>query len=148
MVWKPHVTVAALAERNGHFLLVEEEIGGQRVLNQPAGHLEPGETLQQAVVRETREETGRDFQPLALVGIYRWANPESEQTFLRVCFAGTVSEPDPERELDPEILATTWLDPAAMRTDPNRLRSPMVLRCIDDHQAGRRYPLELLQDLG
>lgn len=148
MVWKPHVTVAALAERDGHYLLVEEEIDGRPVLNQPAGHLEPGETLYQAVVREALEETARDFHPLALVGVYRWTNPASGQTFLRIGFAGEVSEPHPGRELDPDIATTLWLDPAALRNAPDRLRSPMVLRCIDDHQAGRRFPLELLQELG
>ena len=148
MVWKPHVTVAALAEQDGCFLLVEEEIAGRRVLNQPAGHLEPGESLRAAVVRETLEETGRDFTPRGVVGIYRWANPGSEQTFLRVCFAGEVGERSPGRELDPAIVDTLWLDPASLRAEPERLRSPMVLRCIDDHRAGRHYPLDVLQDLG
>lgn len=147
MVWKPHVTVAALAAQAGRYLLVEEEVAGRLVLNQPAGHLEPGESLFEAVVRETREETGRDFSPHALVGIYRWTNPESKETFLRVCFAGEVSEPVPGRGLDPEIRKTLWLHPDALREAPEHLRSPMVLRTIDDHRTGARFPLELLHEL-
>lgn len=147
MVWKPHVTVAAVAVQDGRYLLVEEEVAGRHVLNQPAGHLEPGETLLEAVIREAREETTRDFTPHAVLGVYRWANPKSQQTFLRVCFAGEVSEPVPGRPLDPAIRTTVWLHPDALHQDPGRLRSPMVLQGIEDHRAGSRFPLELLRDL-
>jgi ADP-ribose pyrophosphatase YjhB (NUDIX family) len=145
MVWTPRVTVAAVVERNGRFLLVEEDDAGRRVVNQPAGHLEAGESLIQAVRRETLEETGWDFEPTALVGLYRWVHPTRGLTFLRACFAGALTARHPDRPLDPDILTTVWLDRAALARRP--LRSPMVLRCVDDYLAGRRYPLDLLADL-
>lgn len=147
MTWKPHVTVAAVAEREGRVLLVEETVGGRTVLNQPAGHLEPGEDLVEAVVREAREETGRDFVPEAVTGVYLWDGSRDGRTFLRVCFSGRCGEPVPGRALDTGILGADWFRPDALRAAPDRLRSPMVLRCIDDYLAGRRYPLDILQQI-
>lgn len=148
MIWKPHVTVAAIAERDGRFLLVEEEIEGRLVVNQPAGHLDPGESLIAAAVRETLEETAWHFVPQALVGIYRWVNPDNDATFVRFAFAGEVSDHEPERALDKEIHDVIWLGPDEIGACADRLRSPLVRRAIDDYLAGWRYPLDVLLDLG
>lgn len=147
MVWKPHVTVAAIAQRQGQFLMVEEIAGGALVVNQPAGHLEPGESLVEAVIRETREEAAWDFQPQAVVGVYRWHSPSRDETFLRVCFCGEVDGHDPEQMLDDGIQRALWADPDALREQPQRLRSPLVLRSIDDYLAGYRYPTDLFRDI-
>ncbi|MEO1767838.1 NUDIX hydrolase [Thiobacter aerophilum] len=144
MIWKPHVTVAAVVEQDGRFLLVEEEAGGQLVLNQPAGHWEQDESLIQGVVRETLEETGYDFQPSALVGIYRWPHPRKEVTYLRFAFAGHITGFHPERPLDTGIQRPLWLTPTELMAEAARHRSPLVARCVADYLAGRRYPLELL----
>lgn len=146
MVWKPHVTVAALCERESRFLLVEERIGGRLCLNQPAGHLEPGEGLFDAVVRETREETGWEFAPQALVGIYRWAQTESE-TFLRFCFTGACLAHHPDEPLDEGIQAAVWLRQEELQRRAEQARSPLVLRCVEDYLAGQRFSLALLHDL-
>jgi 8-oxo-dGTP pyrophosphatase MutT (NUDIX family) len=154
-VWTPSVTVAAVIERDGRYLFVEEEVGGRVVLNQPAGHWEPGETLVAACARETLEETGYEVVPTALVGVYRWHLPDGRQrgdatgaasgvTFLRFTFAGELVGWDPERPLDHEIRRVLWLDPDAPAAEASRHRSPLVARCIADHRAGRRFPLEAL----
>jgi 8-oxo-dGTP pyrophosphatase MutT (NUDIX family) len=109
MVWKPDVTVAAVAERDGRFLFVEERASGRVVVNQPAGHLEDGETLLEAVVRETLEETAWQFQPTAVVGVYVWRPEHQSRTFLRIAFAGELGDHDPVRPLDHGILRTRWL---------------------------------------
>lgn len=145
--WKPNVTVAAVAERDGRFLFVEETIGGRRVLNQPAGHLDEGESLLDAVVRETREETAWRFTPACLVGIYRYSNPWDPATYLRFCFAGTVSGHDPDAPLDTAIVGTVWLTAAELAACPARHRTLMVERCVADYLAGRRHPLDLLADI-
>lgn len=142
MVWAPRVTVAAVIEQAGRHLLVEERAGGRAVLNQPAGHLEPGESLPAAVVREVREETGWRFHPEALVGVYRWEG--AGDTWLRFCFTGPAEAPAAPPELDPDIVAVHWLSPGALAGRP--LRSPLVARAIADYRAGRRYPLDLLVD--
>ncbi|ANB03125.1 NUDIX hydrolase [Ectothiorhodospira sp. BSL-9] len=147
MVWTPRVTVASVVEREGRFLLVEEQEDGRRVFNQPAGHLEEGESLLSACLRETLEETGRQLIPEAVVGIYRWQHPDSGLTFIRVAVTGSVSEPLPDHTLDEDILATHWLEPRVLAEDPACQRSPLVLRCIEDYLAGRRYPLELLVEV-
>ncbi len=146
MPWKPHVTVAAVIERNSRFLTVEEVSDGQLVYNQPAGHLDEGESLITAVVRETQEETAWSFTPEALVGIYRWRNPDNNSTYLRVCFTGQCTSHDPNQRLDTGIVRAEWLSRAELDAS-GRLRSPMVMRCIDDYLAGIRYPLDLLSDL-
>lgn len=145
MTWKPHATVAAVVRREDRFLLVEERVRGELVINQPAGHLEPNESLIDAVIRETLEETAWHFQPRYLVGVYRWTQPENARCFLRFCFAGQCTEHEPGRELDADIQQVLWLTRAQL--DTRRVRSPMVARCLDDFLAGRRYPLETLVDL-
>ncbi len=147
-VWKPNVTVAAVIERAGRFLLIEEEAQGELVLNQPAGHWEPGESLVEASVREVLEESACDFVPAALVGIYRaWAAPE-EVIYLRFAFCGDSGEQDASRALDEGIVRTLWLTPDEIRASAKRHRSPLVLRCVEDYLAGRRYPLDILTHLG
>jgi 8-oxo-dGTP pyrophosphatase MutT (NUDIX family) len=138
-----HITVAAVIEQEGRFLLVEERSGGRAVYNQPAGHLEPGESLLEAVARETWEETAWRFQPTALSGIYQWASPANQITYLRFCFVGLCRDHDPQQSLDTGIIRTWWLDRDEILARAEQHRSPMVLRCIDDYRAGKRYPLEL-----
>jgi len=140
-VWKPSVTVAAVIERDGKFLLVEEMIDGRKVINQPAGHLDPGESLAAACAREVLEETAHRFQPTGLVGIYRWHYAPKDVTFLRFCFRGNVLGVE-DRKLDKEIIRTLWLTPAEVKASA-AARSPLVSRCIEDHVAGRNYPLDL-----
>jgi 8-oxo-dGTP pyrophosphatase MutT (NUDIX family) len=143
MVWKPDVTVAAVIERDGRYLLVEERIRGRLVLNQPAGHLEDGEGLVDAVIRETLEETAWQFTPEALLGIYQWRSPRGHTT-LRFAFTGSVQAYDPDRPLDPPIVTTHWLEREEIAQRSARLRTPLVLRCIEDYLAGRRLPLDAL----
>ena len=139
-----HVTVAAVIERAGEFLLVEELCDGRTVLNQPAGHLERDESLLHAVIRETLEETGHRFEPHALVGIYLWKSETAGVTFLRVTLCGTAAAPAKPTELDDGIVGLHWLTADAIRGRAHELRSPMVLRGIDDYLAGVRYPLACL----
>lgn len=143
-----HVTVAAVIERDGRYLMVEELIDGQLVYNQPAGHLENGESLLDAVRREVLEETTCTFTPESLLGIYRWQHPGSGDTFIRFGFLGTVGEPDSGLSLDTEIQRTLWLSPEEIAVRTEQLRSPLVQRCIDDARRGCRHPLTLLSDLG
>lgn len=147
MIWKPDVTVAAVAERDGKFLFVEERSGGRVVLNQPAGHLEDGETLLEAVIRETLEETAWRFEPRAVVGIYVWRAPHAARTFLRVAFSGELRDHDPGRPLDRGILRTRWLTREQLHEPRLRLRSPLVTQCLDDYLAGSRHPLSLISHL-
>lgn len=142
--WKPNVTVAAIAESDGHFLLVEEEADGAILVNQPAGHLEYGETLLEAVRREVMEETGHEFFPRSLVGVYLYPNPRVNIVYLRFCFEGTVKPPAGQPELDDGIIRTLWLNRGEIGALGERLRSEMVSRCIDDYLSGRRYSLEML----
>jgi 8-oxo-dGTP pyrophosphatase MutT (NUDIX family) len=144
---KPDVTVAAIAEQGGRFLIVEERVGRRIVLNQPAGHVEEGETLLTAVVRETLEETAWRFTPEAVVGVYLWTNPANGRSFLRVAFCGTVRDHDRAQPLDHGILRTHWFTRAQLLGHAARLRSPMVLRCVDDFLAGNRFSLDLIQQL-
>lgn len=141
------VTVAASIERNGQFLTVEERAGGRLVFNQPAGHVERGETLTDAVIRETAEETGFGFVPTDVLGIYHWHNDADDLTYLRVAFCGTATPPIEAPILDDVIVATHWLTRAQLVAKQSRLRSPMVLRCIDDHLRGARFPLDCLKEL-
>jgi len=146
MQWQPHITVAAVVERGGKFLLVEEETHEGRVYNQPAGHWEQEESIMEAIVRETREETAWRFRPVGLVGIYRWQVPSNGMTYLRFCFHGEVDDHRPEQPLDAGILRATWRTRDSL-SEEQRLRSPMVLRCIDDYLAGHHFPLGILHDL-
>lgn len=146
-VWKPHATVAAVIEKDNHFLMVEENIKGKHVFNQPAGHLDPGESLIEAAIRETREETAWGFQPEFITGIYRWPQPGTERSFLRVTFSGSCNDHRQEQALDDGIIRAVWMTREELAKQPVKLRSPMVLRCIDDYLTGKRYPLELLIDI-
>jgi 8-oxo-dGTP pyrophosphatase MutT (NUDIX family) len=152
MGWNPEVTVAAIVEqtieRERRYLMVEELISGRVVLNQPAGHLEDRETLLEAVIRETREETAWQFVPEALVGIYLWRNPDNERTFLRFAFCGSVHSHDPAQPLDQGIQRAIWLSRNQLLAHAGRLRSPLVMRCFDDHARGCRQPLDTVATLG
>lgn len=138
------VTVAAVIERGGKFLMVEERAPDALVLNQPAGHLELGESLPAAVAREVLEETAHRFEPQHVVGFYLWHSAEAGITYLRVAFCGTAEPLDGDRALDEGIVALHWLTRAELAERADRLRSPMVLRCIDDYLAGQRHPLRCL----
>ncbi|WJF89820.1 NUDIX hydrolase [Paraburkholderia bonniea] len=145
--WAPHVTVAAIIERDGRFLFVEEHTADGLRLNQPAGHLEPGETLLDAVVRETLEETAQPFTPQALVGVYMThveRRGRDGATYLRFTYCGSCDAPLPGHTLDSGIVRTLWLSADELRACPQRHRNPLVLRCLDDYLAGRRFPLDLL----
>ncbi|NHC07402.1 NUDIX hydrolase [Azonexus fungiphilus] len=148
MIWKPNVTVAAVVFRDGKFLLVEEETEAGLAFNQPAGHLEPGEALVDAVVREALEETAYHFKPTHLVGIYHWKHPAKDITYLRFAFAGELRGYEAGRPLDDGIVAARWLTLDEVRATQARHRSPLILRCCEDYLAGRRYPLELLEHYG
>jgi ADP-ribose pyrophosphatase YjhB (NUDIX family) len=143
---RPSVTVAAIIERDGQFLLVEEEDHGQVVFNQPAGHLEPGESLVGACAREVLEEAAWHFRPRELVGIYRWSKSAAGVTYVRFAFCGELGGHEAARRLDTGILRAVWLDAGEIRASRQRHRSPLVLRCVEDYLAGRRYPLDLLID--
>ncbi|APZ43656.1 NUDIX hydrolase [Acidihalobacter ferrooxydans] len=145
MRFTPHVTVVAIAEQAGRYLMVRERIDGRIRYNQPAGHLEEGESLLAAVVRETLEETAWHYQPEALIGLYRWISPDGI-TFLRATFCGHVTRHAPERALDTGIEAAQWLSLAQIHDLGAQLRSPMVLRGLEDYLAGVRYPLTVLQE--
>lgn len=146
--WKPSVTVAAIIEANGRFLLVEEQTPEGLRLNNPAGHLDPGESPQQGAVREALEETARHFIPDRLVGIYlaRFQRPSrgEDVTYLRFAYAGSAGEADPSRRLDTGIVRTLWMTLDELRASRERHRSALVLQCIEDYVAGKRYPLDLV----
>jgi len=146
-VWKPHATVAAVIERDGRYLIVEELIKGKLVYNQPAGHLDPNESIVDAAIRETKEETAWDFKPEYISGIYRWDQTETGRCFLRFSFVGKCNNHNAEQDLDDGIVRAIWLSREELATVPEKLRSPMVLTCIDDYLAGKKYPLELLTDI-
>ena len=146
--WKPNVTVAAIIERDGRFLLVEEDTADGLRLNNPAGHLDPGESPIEACVREVLEETAHDFAPAALVGVYlnRFTRTRTghDITYLRFAFAGTVGTHHEWRALDEGIVRTVWMTADEIRACPDRHRSPLLLECVESYLAGRRYPLDLV----
>lgn len=146
--WKPNVTVAAVIERDGRFLLVEEHTGDGLKLNTPAGHLDPGESPAEGCARETLEETAHHFVPTSLVGIYmarstRTTNGD-DVTYLRFAFAGTLGAFEADRTLDDGIVRTLWMTADELRDSVERHRSPLLMQCIDDYLAGRRFPLDLV----
>lgn len=147
MIWKPNVTVAAVIEQDGKFLLVEEETAEGHMLNQPAGHLEQGESLLEAVTRETWEETAHRFEPTGLLGVYHWEHPKKNITYLRFAFVGNVTSHDPTQKLDAGILRAIWMTPDEIRARQDRHRSPQVLTCIEHYLAGQRFPLSVLTHL-
>lgn len=146
MPLKFDLTVAAIAEDDGRFLMVQERAARRVVLNQPAGHVEPGESLLDAVVREVREETGRGFRPESVTGLYLWQAPAG-RTVLRVAFAGSVGEPAAGVTLDRAIIRTLWLDRRELEARAREHRSPLVMASIDDYLRGSRHSLELLRQL-
>ncbi len=142
--WKPpSVTVAAVIEQDGRYLVVEENYDGARVLNQPAGHLDPGESLVAACAREVLEETAHRFTPESLVGIYRWYYAPRDVTFIRFTFAGRLDGVEQGRVLDKEIVAAHWYTREELAARESMHRTPLVLACIDDYLAGKRFPLEV-----
>jgi ADP-ribose pyrophosphatase YjhB (NUDIX family) len=145
MVWKPHVTVAAVIERDGRFLLVEEHTSNGLQFNQPAGHLEENESLISAVKREVKEETAWQFEPEYLVSIQLWRKKPRSPSFLRCCFAGQCHSYDPNQPLDEGVVATHWLTREEIKQQQRRLRSPLVSISVDEYLSGQRYPLELLK---
>ncbi|PNG15123.1 NUDIX hydrolase [Stutzerimonas stutzeri] len=146
MTWHPHITVATIVEASGRFLMVEESKGGRLVLNQPAGHLEPNETLRQAALRETLEETGWTVELSGVVGIYLYTAPSNGVTYQRVCFAATPLTHDPQRTLDEGITGALWMTRDELVAQPERWRSELILRCIDDYLAGQPYDLAVVRD--
>jgi 8-oxo-dGTP pyrophosphatase MutT (NUDIX family) len=144
-IWKPNVTVAALIERDGRYLLVEEETDDGIRFNQPAGHLDEGESLVAACAREALEETAWHFTPTLLVGIYQWTRPQGDITYLRFAFSGDLGRHEPERSLDDGILRAVWMSPAEIEATRERHRSPLIWQCVQDHMAGQRFPLELIR---
>jgi ADP-ribose pyrophosphatase YjhB (NUDIX family) len=144
MVWKPHVTVAAIIERNQRFLLVEEETANGLEFNQPAGHLDEHEDLISAVIREVNEETAWQFQPQELVAVQLWRKNPEFPTFMRFCFTGHCHSHNPEQALDTGVVSTHWLTRDEVAAQAHRLRSPLVLISIDQYLSGQRYPLDIL----
>ena len=138
---KPEITVAAITEADGRFLVVEERINQRLVFNQPAGHVEHGETLLTAVVREVREETAWRFEPQSLVGVYLWRSPDSGVTTMRFAFSGTVDDHRSAQPLDHGIVGTHWLSRTDLHEREQRLRSPLVMLCIQDYLDGKRQPI-------
>lgn len=150
--WQPDVTVATVIVKDGRFLLVEENVSGRLVLNQPAGHLEPDESLLEAALRETREETGWDVELTGFVGAYQWKAPPQEdgsggRHYLRFAFAAEPLRHDPGRSLDDGIVRALWLTPSELQAEQPRHRSPLVWQAAADFLAGRRHPLDLVQHL-
>lgn len=143
--WTPHVTVATVVVRDGRLLLVEEAIDGRQVLNQPAGHLEPDESLAAAACRETLEETGWTVRLSAFIGTYQWTAPDGTP-FLRFAYVAEPVSHDPARPLDTGILRAVWLTPAELKADPGRLRSPLVWQVVADYLAGQRHPLSIVKE--
>ena len=144
MTWRPDLTVAAVVQQEGRFLVVEERIKGSAVFNQPAGHVEDRESILDAVVRETFEETAWHFEPRHFLGLYLWRNDLNGRSTVRVAIEGIVTGRDPQPQLDHGIIDTHWLTREELLARSSRLRSPLVMRCIDDYLAGRRHALDAL----
>lgn len=141
--WTPHATVATVIEQDGRFLMVEEISSGKAVINQPAGHVEPGESILNAARRETLEETGWTAEPTSLIGLYTYTAPSNGVTYHRYCFAAQAGEAIENAVLDDGIIGPRWMTIEELRNSPN-LRSDMVLTCVEDYLAGRQFPLEII----
>ena len=147
MIWKPNTTVASIIEQQGKFLLVEEETADGIRLNQPAGHVENGETLVDAVIRETNEETAYGFTPEHLLGVYHWRHPQKDITYLRFAFIGKAGDHNPGQNLDTGVLRALWMSPDEIRASRAIHRSPQVLTCVEHYLAGQRFPLSVITHL-
>lgn len=145
--WQPHIVVAAVVEREGRYLLVEEFINDELRINQPAGHWERGETLIEGVKREALEETAWDIEPTGFLGVYAWQPKSLPYPFVRFAFVANAIRHHPERKLDEGILRAIWLTPDELRAGSELHRGPSVMACIEDFSAGRVYPLSLIQHL-
>ncbi len=143
-IWKPSVTVAAIAERAGRFLVVEERTSDGIRINQPAGHLDPRESLVAGCARETLEETAHPFRPTQLLGVYMFCHARDDVTYVRFAFVGELGERVAGRALDQGILRVLWLTPQELRARSHEHRSPLVMKCVEDYMRGQRYPLELV----
>mgnify|MGYP001827282238 CR=1 FL=1 len=146
-IWKPNATVAAIVEQSGKFLLVEETTSRGNRFNQPAGHIEDNETITQAVIRETLEETAYDFTPEALLGVYHWKHDHNDTTYLRFAFIGKVEHYYPEQPLDDGIIRVVWMSIDEIREKQALMRSDQVLTCFEDYLAGKHFPLEIITHL-
>ncbi len=146
MCWTPHATVACVIENNGRFLFVEEYSNGRLVLNQPAGHLEARETFTEGAEREVLEETAWEVEITALLGLYVYTPPHRDTTYHRTCFAARPVRHHQHRQLDPDIVRTLWLSYEELKAEAHRLRSPMVMRSVEDYLAGRRFPLDYIYE--
>lgn len=146
MHWSPRVTVAAVVQRQGRFLMVEEISSGRLVINQPAGHLEDNESLTEAMVRETLEETAWHVEAVGVIGVYLWRHPVKKVTVLRIAFEARALTHDPDRILDTGIERALWLSKQEIFMEHTRLRSPLVMRTLDDYLKGQRHPISLLAD--
>ncbi|WP_292950339.1 NUDIX hydrolase [Neptuniibacter sp. UBA847] len=146
MSWHPHATVAVIVEKEGKFLLVEESSSGKIVFNQPAGHIEEDETFIEAACRETLEESAWYVTPKYLVGFYIYKSGNNNTTYHRACFYAEALSHDPTLELDDGIIRAVWMTRDEIESNLEKLRSPMVLKCIDDYLAGKEYPLELIHE--
>lgn len=145
MIWKPNVTVASIVELEGKFLMVEEESPAGPVLNQPAGHLELNESMEDAVIRETLEETGYRFTPEAVIGSYLWHNGDNETTYFRTTYSGTVCNKTIATELDDGIIRALWMTHDDIISNQDRLRSPVILESLNDYLTGKHYPLDAIK---
>lgn len=146
MAWAPHITVATIIERDGQFLFVEEMSSGERVLNQPAGHLEANESLIEAAVRETLEETGWHVEVTGVTGIYLYTAPSNGVTYQRVCFAAKAIRHDPSLTLDEGIIGPLWLNRCELEEHKSRWRSELVAQCVDDYLKGPVFDLSLIRN--
>lgn len=148
MVWSPRVVVAAVIEKEGKFLVVEENIDGKKVISQPAGHLEPNESIIDAVKRETLEETGWKFEPTDLIGVMHLLNPNTKRIFIRFTFTGNLLEKVPGYQLDSDIIATQWMTYDEIKSHyKTPWRGPLVMQSLDEYRAGKRYPMDLVNTL-
>ena len=147
MSWHPHLTVACIIEHQNKFLFVEEYAQGKVVLNQPAGHLEPDESLAQATVRETLEESGYQIEIQGLVGYYSHKSPLNNETYYRMCFYGVLLHEEAKTELDPDIIRALWLSAEEFNAREHTLRTPMVKICLDDYLAGKRFPVNFIHEI-
>lgn len=146
MVWTPHATVAAIVEREGRFLFVEEISHGQRVYNQPAGHIDEGESIKGAVIRETLEESKWQVEPTELVGMYTYKAPSNNVMYYRFCYVCQAVREIPDAQLDKDIIAAHWFTLDEVKKIKGQLRSPLVMKCLEDYLAGKRYPMDLVYE--